>query len=228
MKNFKTLLIIGGIVAAALIIWLIYTVVAKNPSTETVNANISNSNSNIYDDASQASTDTNQLTYTNSEHKFTFTYPKTLKAGMEEFTFLPYGGEGGQQVHTEASFIHEINTQYCAPSGECRPTTQDLAFNVSVINSPLSDVQKSLGGSAAQLKSETLGGKNVLEVSQGVEGEGINYYFVSLNEGSTLMFDQRYIDQNILVGYKTAPGFIVIDQQNKIMRDIISSLNFNK
>ncbi len=226
--NYKKYL--AGLAALAILVALYYVTAfvrkeygqpinnSNNTNTEQVNAN---SNS------VPPSSNSNLKTYTSTQYDYSFSYPNILKPGSEDFTYLPYGN-GSQRVAVDASYIHEINKEYCALSGECRPTTQDFGFNASVINSPLSDVQKSLGGSALPLQTKTFGSVHAIVTNQGVEGEGINYYFIAMPGNKTLMFSQRYIDENILVGYKGAKDFIPLAEQNKMMGEIISTLTFGK
>ncbi len=185
----------------------------------TSNTNTSVQPANTNSNTSQA----NLNTYTNSKYKFSFQYPKTLKTGREDFTYVPSGT--GQRVALETQLIHEIDTEYCALSGECRPTTQDFGVGVAVIPSSLANIAKSI---EQPLLAQKIGNYTFSTVTQGVEGEGINYYFVALNGNTTLMFDQRFIDENTLIGYKNAEGFITFSKQNELMRSILSTLTITK
>jgi hypothetical protein len=220
MKNLRTILITGIVLAVIIILAIIYMVIAKNPKTEPV-TNISNSADTTNTNANTAPEPT-ENTYTNSEYNFTFTYPKNLKSGTQEFTFVPSGAN--ERIELETQFIHEINSEYCAPSGDCKPTTQDFGFGVSVIPSSVADLQKRI---ETPMTSQRFGNVTAYTMNQGVEGEGINYYFVSLSNTSTLMFDQRYIDENTLIGYKNVKEFIPYRQQNDMMKTIISSLKLS-
>ncbi len=161
--------------------------------------------------------------YTSPEHKFSFAYSKRLKAGVEDYTFIPT--KKSTQIDLETQLVYEINKQYCAPSGECRPTTQNFGFGVSVIDSSIPMLKKNI---EQPLEEKLFGTIKVYTMSQGVEGEGINYYFIPLTAGETLMFDQRYLDENILISYKKVQDFIPLAEQNAMMEAIIKSLTITK
>lgn len=216
MKNLKIFVIVGGIIAVAAIITLMYVVFTLPPEPEPVDTSTNNSEQ-------ERPTDPSSKRYINTANGFSFIYPNNLKTGTEDFTYVPSGSE--EKVALEAQFVHEIPVEYCAASGECRPTTQDFEFGVSIIESSLAKLRTRI---EIPMTTKKFGDVTAYIMNQGVEGEGINYYFVVLDSTRTLMFDQRYIDENILISYKTAKDFIPFAQQNKMMETIISSLTFTK
>ncbi len=218
MNNLKNLVFVGLIIAVVAIAAIVYVVSNKVTSEE--DQTIVNVNTNASGTSTNTPSEDNSNTYTNSKEKYSFTIPSILKDGEEDFIYLP----DNKKVTVDKSLVHEINTEYCAPSGECRPTTQDFSINAGVIASPLSEVKKALGADA---KTETIGAYSVVTLSMGVEGEGINYYFIALPNNHTLMFAQRYIDEAINVKYKTVKDFMTLKQQNAMARQIISSVKFN-
>lgn len=253
MKNIKSILIFGLIIAGVVIIALIYFTASKNPGSQP----IANDEQMTFDRCRELNNgvvmeskpmqclygDTiyiegggskpavqnqevtaNYHTYSNPKYKFSFIYPKTLKSGFQDFTYIPTT-KGNERIILEKQFIHEIDVEYCSLSGECRPTTQDFSVGVSVIPTSLTALRTRV---VTPLTTQTYGKITAYTMSQGAEGEGINYYFISLNANSTLMLDQRYIDESTLISYQSAKNFISYQQQNQIMKDIISSLTFTK
>lgn len=216
MTKFKILSIISSIVAVVAIAALIYVVLSKNPTTEVTEQP---NNTNTAEEQPRP-----DQTYTNAVNGFSFQYPNDLKVGDTESTYLPDGTN--KEVLVESSLSHEINAEYCAPSGKCEPTTEDFHLNIVVIPSPLSDIQKSLGGSAVPLEHKQFGTTDAIALTMGVEGEGRNYYFIALPNNKTLMLEQAYIDENVLVNYKSELDFITFAKQNQITTDIINSLEF--
>lgn len=183
--------------------------------------------------AGQSNTNVDQLqattqTYDNSEEKYSFTYPSTLKDGMEDITYAPYdtGNAETDKYVVDKSLLHESNSEYCAPIGECTPTTRDFVLNAAVIESSIARIKNSIATS--EVKTERIGQYTVLTTTQGVEGEGLIWYFVALPSGRTLMFTQKYMDESVMSKYKSVKDFIPFKEQNRITREIISSLIFTK
>lgn len=97
-----------------------------------------------------------------------------------------------------------------------------MAF--TVVNSTLATIEQSK--IKGELKDFTAGSNKFRYFSQGVEGEGIYYYFISLPNKKTLMVSRTYIDETILSSYKTAKDFITKANQDKLVEQILASLNF--
>lgn len=219
MNNLKKLLITGGVIAIIIIAAVIYTVVTKSPETSLTNSNNNQSNEQANENANKANSDL--LTYNSKDGRFSFQYSPELEAGADDFVYLPY--DNNRQVETEAHFFDPLAVEYCAPSGECKDTTINISFHVTILNAKIADIQNKLSD---QAQFKNFGSIPALTYSQGAEGEGINYYFISLQENKTLMLDQKYIDENVLLNYKKEERFIPYTEQNKIMEQIISTINF--
>lgn len=193
---------------------------AKNRETQNVNQNTNTPESL---ETTSPSTRSGFRVYTNLTNNFSFEYPENLLDAGDEFTYLPYVNT---KLTTEASFKHEVNVQYCAPSGECKPTTTDFKFGIAIVDTPLTKIKAEPGTKAEIL---TLGeNKDVLTYSQGAEGEGVVYYFLSIAPGKTLMLYQPYIDENVLVNYKKVKDFLPFTKQKETMKEIITSLKKTK
>lgn len=191
-------------------------------NTETQNSN-ENTNSPDSLEATSPSNRPGFRVYTNLENNFSFEFPYNLTDAGDKIAYLPYVNT---ELKTLVSFKHEIDVQYCGASGECRPTTTDFKFGAAIVDTPLTKIKAEPGTKAEIL---TLGeNKDVLTFSQGAEGEGIIYYFLSIAPGKTLMIYQYYIDENVLLNYKKVKEFMPFEKQKVTMREIISSLKKTK
>lgn len=228
MKNLKLVLVVGILLAFLIIAFFISSFLAdkakqRQAAQNNTPINQNQEGQNVPTEPSNGNVALN--TYTNTANGFSLQYPNTLKSGWEDFFYSP---NRNTQIKTEASFIHEINTEYCGLSGACRPTTQDFGFDIGIMQLSLPQTKAQLIQYGSDPQTETLGSNQVISVSQGAEGEGINYYFVALANNETLVFYQPYIDESVVQKYKTVKDFIPFLQQKAMMRTILSSLTFIK
>ncbi len=166
---------------------------------------------------------TARTTYMNKQYGFSLEYPEFFMAGVEDFTYLPYGNG---QVKTEANFYHEISKPHCDLRGEeCEPTTRDLDIGVSVVPESLQSIQNK---TYEPLTETNYGAVKTYSLRQGVEGEGIFYAFIPLTTKSTLMIYSSYIDESVVSGYANAPGFITYNEQVKIIEEVYKSIKLIK
>jgi hypothetical protein len=130
----------------------------------------------------------------------------------------------------EIELAHIINTKHCALSGVCTPTTTNMKFGVIVfpkdIYPTLVSLKKTSIGS--ELTNKTYGSNKAYILSQGVEGEGINYYFIENPNGGLLMVYYQYINENVLSEYKNVKDFIPYATQNRIVENVVASIKFTK
>lgn len=165
-------------------------------------------------------------TYRNEKYGFEFTYNAsvfTTKIPRDDATGLGLG---------EAVFAvaHTVPVQKCGPSGlpeHCTPETQNPALSIGVIEKPyaaLSTVLKTaLPGQVTDFTAGTLAG---VTYTLGAEGEGIVSYVFPAGP-STLVVTRTYIDESVQANYQTAPGFIPLAEQKRMVEeDILPTLSF--
>lgn len=231
MNKLKNLLIIGLVIALAAIIWIVYTVLSKDPPVENY---LPLPNVAVPDELRNNNSQQPTLkTYNSSKYGLSFSYPSFLLAEQYEPTagiFVPYNDVDGVDAgptQIEADFSYILNVEYCAPSGDCAPSTENMNFGFSAIDEPIESI-RAKSKNTTELTRKTFGKNVFYEAQQGAEGEGIFYYFIPLDKETTLMFYRTYLDENILIAYKDTPNFISYAKQGQIMNDILSSLTFTK
>lgn len=135
-----------------------------------------------------------------------------------EEIYLPFGQN--EAKYSLFELVHNIKTQHCALSGVCTPTTDNLKIGLIFLEDQTIDkIRKSSIGD--QLVSKKFDNRQGWQLSQGVEGEGMNYYFFDAKDKGVLMFYQTYLDENILTNYKTTKDFIPYERQQSIMAQIL-------
>ncbi|MDQ3018918.1 MAG: hypothetical protein M3Q64_03545, partial [bacterium] len=185
-----------------------------------VNTNIGNTNS-----SNNAAPPTNTSTtdpeghYTNKVNGYSFDYPKALFVEYQTTTTLPHDNS---KVSVDA-LKHELPMQYCAPSGQCRPTTINMSVGSTMINGPIEAIQKTDIGS--QMIKKQLGDLTVYELEMGAEGEGIVYYYIPMPSNKILVIFRTFIDESTLISYKGANDFIPLAEQKRIFDQIVLTLN---
>ncbi len=158
-------------------------------------------------------------------YPFTFEYPADkllLTESSKTFSLFDeiIPGEG-------IILSHEINTEHCDESGlpgHCTPKTSDIEISVYTLNKT---VQKIHNNTDQIMDNVRLGNYDALRLEQGVEGEGIIYYFISLNDKKTIMVSRKYIDENIVAKYKAVPEFITSSESKKIFENIMQTLKLS-
>ncbi len=159
--------------------------------------------------------------YTDTANGFTIQYPADFTQSEKEIV-TPYTNTAVEV--TSQAFSHTIALQHCTLKGDCAPTTTDISVALSVVNSTMAKIE------ASKIKSEltnlTAGTNKFRTFTQGVEGEGIYYYFIALPNGKTLMISRTYIDETVLGDYKDAKDFIKKVDQDKLAEQILASLSF--
>jgi hypothetical protein len=159
-------------------------------------------------------------TYVNENYGFSFEYPAFFKAGVEDFTYLPYGNK---QAKTEVNFYHEIAMEHCALSGECQPKTLNMNVGAAIVRTSLQDIENQ---AQQEFDISKKGEINTYTICQGAEGEGICYAFIPVNSNTTLLIYNSYMDESILSNYQQVAGFIKYAEQQRIMDDIYKSIKF--
>jgi hypothetical protein len=162
-------------------------------------------------------------TYSNTQYGFTISYPKNLMVQAEQDIVLPFTNT--QTKRPGVIFKHEVDKEYCDLSGlpeNCTPKTVNVSLSLTPLDMPLRDIAASRINEF--LKASAFGATPALKMEQGAEGEGVNYYFMPLNDRQSLMAAWRYIDENTLIAYKDVPGFIKKEDQQKLFLDIAKTL----
>lgn len=232
MNNFKNSILIGGIIAIIAVFVLLYSIfnTSKTAEAPLINANI-NEQAQTTPTPSVTPTPsptpepiTNAKTYTDPVNNYSFSYPQDTFKPFVIAVSVPFGKR--EVVSTTTSFKHEINTEYCAPSGVCQPTTVDMSFGAAVLQQSLETIKKE----NPEFKLLTVQRQSIKtqEYSEGAEGEGMAYYFFPLTNGKTLMMYQRNISEKILTKYQSVPEFLKIDEQMRIMDSILASIQISK
>jgi len=162
-------------------------------------------------------------TYTDATNKYSFSYSDKL-AQTEADVNTPY--TANPVPVTSQVFSHSIPVQHCNLKGDCVPTTTDFSLSATVVNSSVATISAS--PKMAGMTNVTFGKNTFKTLEQGVEGEGIVYYFISLPSGKTLMLSQKFINEEVLAGYKDAKDFIKKVDQDKMAAQILASLEFQK
>lgn len=164
-------------------------------------------------------------TYTDSENGFSFNYPKDI--------FIKSSGEIQVPVYTQENKIksfdltHAVDVEHCGLSGlpeHCTPKTTDLKISFGVIESALTDLPEPQG---QKLTPSDAGPNGTKTFEQGVEGEGVIYFFVPLGSEKTLMIAQTYLNESILSKYQTVANFISYAKQGEITKEIIGSIKLD-
>ena len=160
-------------------------------------------------------------TYTDPQKLYAISYPSLFSKTERPRLFDPVITKETESV----SFTHRIPIKFCGMSGECSPSTIDLQIQLSVLNSPLSEVTRAIASSTTQEPQPfTVGEKTGVVASMGVEGEGIYEYAIPLSVTQTLFITRTYIDEASNITYKTAPLFIPFEDQRELFNTILSTL----
>lgn len=170
-------------------------------------------------------------TFVDPQGLYSFKYPSDILTFKTEFRPIPFY-TNAQQEET-AIFSHTINAEYCNLAGNCKPTTTDLEISAIVVDVPLASLKKAKLGDLDPTEdlvtnTEIPATYEVTFVEIGAEGEGINYYFISLNDKQTLVISKKYLNENILTSYQNNPDFIPFFEQGRIVINIIESLKIIK
>ncbi len=167
------------------------------------------------------------LLYQDLQNRYQYEYPTDLDNSFGESLGLPLPYPLNSEAILAASpgITKVLPIRYCALSGVCQPTTTNMSVAVGLINTPEEILRQS--PIAQSLEKTTVGKMTVYTYSEGAEGEGINYSFViDPKTKRVVVVAQRYLDENTLISYKNAKGFIPLEVQNQITSNIIKSISF--
>lgn len=154
---------------------------------------------------------------------FSFRYPKEIESGRQiSQEVVPPQYEAKVPG---ISIYHEIPVEYCSLKGDCFPTTTDFALGIYTVPRPYDSITKDVRGAIGG--DETIvNGRPMFFAQIGAEGEGMFYYFLPLDQSSTILLTHRYKDEQILIKYKQAKEFIPFVKQKDIVQSILASLTF--
>jgi hypothetical protein len=179
------------------------------------------------------------LKFKSAETGIELKYPANLdralfdRAKFEELgasITLPRELNSGDLFHfAEKELFRIIPVQYCSLSGECRNSTTNFVINFGPTGYgdtkfTLQDFYKSEIGSS--LNKRLIGNHTVYIYEIGAEGEGIIYYFVLAPKDNIYVVALKYINEQVMLNYKNAKGFVPFADQMRTAEDIIKSLTF--
>jgi hypothetical protein len=157
-------------------------------------------------------------THTDSQKLFSVSYPKLFSKKETTITLYPL-----KALYPATELSYDIPVEYCALSGVCVPRTKNISIQIASL--PLS-YEETRAVLTKDLLSEhiEIAGKDGFSVSMGAEGEGLYYYAIPLTKTQTLLITRAYIDESIIISYKTAPEFIPFKDQKKVFDEILKTL----
>ncbi len=141
MENSKKILITAGIVLLLIIGIFLYKTTNDNLNSDdpALNSNLTiNPTPTAQVSPSPQPISVGKL-YADTQNNFSFNYPEEIFKPQAIKVSLPFGSR--EQV-TPLAFKHEINTEYCALSGKCQPTTIDMSFGAVVLPQSLESIKK--------------------------------------------------------------------------------------
>ncbi len=137
---------------------------------------------------------------------------------------LPAELDGELSYFAEKELFKLLPIEYCALSGECRPTTTNFAINLGPSGKTLMELKNSdLGSSLVQRR---IGDHSVYTYEVGAEGEGIIYYFVLGPNDQMYAVALKYLNEQVVTKYSNEQSFTPFSQQKTITENIIKSLVF--
>ncbi len=184
-------------------------------------------NIKIYDPSKEPS----NLHYDDYLTGFSFDYPAYLDRALfnlEKYVDMGASVEIDKNLYVFATkkIYNIIPVKYCALSGKCQPNTLNFSINIGDIDLTKGQLLNSDVGKS--LTTEKIGSKTVYVYKIGAEGEGINFYFIEGPQNKMYGIAWKYINEQIISKYKTAPGFKSYQDQKTITENIIRSFKFNE
>ena len=162
--------------------------------------------------------------YTNQAYGFAVKYPSGIfikQPADLQLSTVWQGSVAGVKL------IHQVPVQHCGLSGlpeHCTPTTQDITIGFFPINKNFSVLSKAFKNYAGELTSLLVDGIQGFTFEQGVEGEGIYYYFFPLGRDSSLVITRTYISEEINLVYRGVSEFITFNKQEQLFSEVLNTL----
>lgn len=162
---------------------------------------------------------------------FSFDYPANLDRALynlEKYVDMGASLEINKDLYVFANkkLYNIIPVKYCGLSSKCQPVTLNFSINVGGITLTKDQLLNSDVGKS--LTTQKIGSKNVYVYEMGAEGEGMNFYFLEGPQNKLYGIAWKYINEQVVTKYKTAPGFIAFNGQKTIVENIIKSFKFNE
>jgi hypothetical protein len=177
------------------------------------------------DQTGSISTEGSSLKFTSKTDGYLFMFPsKTFTVNPQYPLIKPFGDR--TNLKPAIAFDRELTIEHCQLSGKCEPVTQNMSWGAIKLQDSFSTLLSS--DIKDQLTSQPFGTNTVYVLEQGVEGEGMFYYFIKTPDNKILMLYRTYINEQVVGNYKNAKGFIPYSQQSQIMSDILKSIKFTK
>lgn len=167
--------------------------------------------------------------YTDPINAFAFTYsadldqydPNKLSSVPD---FMP-SSLANSSFYTNKVLAKILPVQYCGLSGQCQSTTTNFIINVE--GGQLSEQDLISSEIGPSLIKTQINGHTVYKYEIGAEGEGIIYYYVLSDDGRAVIFELKYLNEQVSAKYKTVDGFVPYADQIKTTEQIIQTLKFN-
>jgi len=158
---------------------------------------------------------------------FEVSYPRKIFKLSEKNIVSPLSS----QDKVKASILsYIIPVPYCGLSGlpeHCSASTTNLAISFYVVERSFNDVYSQLKKTYGdEMTVATLDGHQGVSFSMGVEGEGIVYLAVPINDAKTLFASRSYLDESILLKYQTAEDFMKLADQKALFERIMATFSF--
>lgn len=162
-------------------------------------------------------------TFTDNEYGFSLKYPGNI---FREHDTAPVVHFLGGKEYDSTSLVHTVDAEHCDLSGlpgSCTPQTTDISIGITPLNQSYSSVSTAALEYFGELEDEKWGNTSAKSFRAGAEGEGIYYYLIDLGNNKSLLITRSFIDENILISYKSENDFIKYERQKQIFDEIMTS-----
>ncbi len=128
--------------------------------------------------------------------------------------------------------IHTAPYRHCDESGlpgSCTPTTKDISIGFFKVPKSFTEMKNTLQSPdlfGDLVKPIVIAGRDGVMFESGAEGEGAFFYFLPLDVSDTLVIARTYINEEALILYENASGFIAYADQERLFNEIIKTLEF--
>jgi len=162
--------------------------------------------------------------YTNQAYGFSVKYSSSIFIKKSATLDLP---TVVNETIAGVKLIHEVPIQHCGLSGlpeHCTPTTQNISIGLFPVNINFSVLHKLFKKYTGELFPLEVNGDQGYTFEQGIEGEGIHYYFFPLGRDSSIIITRTYINEEVVMTYRDAPTFIPFNQQKELFEKVLNTL----
>ncbi len=156
-------------------------------------------------------------------------YPSGIFVATTTTAYIPPEFE---KRYEGPALMHAAPYEHCDLSGlpgSCTPTTKDIRIGFFKIARPFAGIKDALQSPdmfGNLVQPVTLADREGVVFESGAEGEGVFYYFLPLDASHTLVVTRNFINEESLLLYKNASGFIPYAEQGKLFDEVIDTLEF--